>query len=78
MIQAYPIVLPYNLPELKNQPKLIVDTYTLANIWMGNITKWNDPLLRALNPEIAHLLPDKEIILVFKNVSVTSFRSTRV
>ncbi len=37
----------YNLP---GNPKLKLDGDTLVNIYMGNITKWNDPKIVALNP----------------------------
>ena len=38
-----------NLPELKSQA-LRLDGPTLAAIFMGEITQWNDPAIRALNP----------------------------
>ena len=37
-------------------PKLKLDGDTLANIYLGNITKWNDPKIAALNPGVS--LPD--------------------
>jgi phosphate transport system substrate-binding protein len=36
----------------------------LAGIFLGKITKWNDPLLSAANPD-AHL-PDHDIVVVFR------------
>lgn len=39
----------YNLPELKAHT-LRLDADTLARIFMGKITRWNDPALVALNP----------------------------
>ena len=42
-------VITYNLP---GDPKLRLDGDTIANIFMGNITKWNDPKITALNPGV--------------------------
>jgi phosphate transport system substrate-binding protein len=59
----------YNLP---GDPKLKLDGGTLANIFMGNITKWNDPKIAALNPGVS--LPDTAIIPVHRaDGSGTSF-----
>jgi phosphate transport system substrate-binding protein len=59
----------YNLP---GDPKLKLDGDTLANIYLGNITKWNDPKIAALNPGIA--LPEIAIVPVHRaDGSGTSF-----
>ncbi len=50
------IVLAYNLP---GSPKLNLDSATVAGIFLGKITKWNDPAIVALNPDVK--LPDAEI-----------------
>jgi phosphate transport system substrate-binding protein len=39
------ICLAYNLPGVKN---LKLDSDTLAKIFLGKITKWNDPALNRL------------------------------
>ncbi len=39
-----------------------LDQATLADIYLGNITKWNDPKIAALNPGLA--LPEKLITVV--------------
>ena len=44
---------------------LILDGTTLANIFLGKITKWNDPAIAALNPGVT--LPDKDIIVVHRS-----------
>ncbi|MBT0963755.1 phosphate ABC transporter substrate-binding protein PstS [Denitromonas iodatirespirans] len=41
-----------NLPELNQRP-LRLDGPTLAAIFMGEVTRWNDPAIRALNPGAA-------------------------
>jgi len=37
----------------------------LADIYLGKITKWNDPVLTAANPDIK--LPDKDIVVVHRS-----------
>ena len=68
-IVAGGVALIYNLP---GNPKLKLDGDTLANIYMGNITKWNDPKIVALNSGVD--LPDTAIIPVHRaDGSGTSF-----
>ena len=56
------VVLSYNLP---GNPKLNFDAETIAGIYLGNIRRWNDPALLALNPGAN--LPDQEILTVFRS-----------
>ena len=52
--------------------QLKLDGATLANIYLGKITKWNDPALVALNKDIK--LPDENITVVHRSDgSGTSF-----
>ena len=68
-IVAGGVAIIYNLP---GNPKLKLDGDTLANIYLGNITKWNDPKISALNPGVN--LPDTAIIPVHRaDGSGTSF-----
>ncbi len=55
-IVAGGVAIIYNLP---GNPKLKLDGDTLADIYLGNITKWNDPKIAALNPgvDLAGLRP---------------------
>lgn len=53
-----------NLPELKTN-YLILDGETLCEIYLGKITKWNDPKIKALNPGIE--LPDTFITPVYRS-----------
>ncbi|MEO6909091.1 MAG: phosphate ABC transporter substrate-binding protein PstS [Abditibacteriaceae bacterium] len=53
------IVLAYNLPGLKSPLKM--DGVILADIYLGKITKWNDPKIIALNPGI--VLPNMGIVV---------------
>lgn len=53
------IAVAYNLSE---KIELRLDGDTLAKIFMGDIKKWNDPQISALNQSVN--LPDKEIIVI--------------
>lgn len=57
------VVVAYNLPNVPKGLKLTGEL--VAEIFLGNIKKWNDPLIANLNPEIQ--LPDKEIIVVHRS-----------
>jgi phosphate transport system substrate-binding protein len=55
----------YNLPELKEaKEKLRFTGPVLADIFLGNISKWNDPALVKLNPNLS--LPDRAIVAVHR------------
>ena len=59
------VVVTYNVPELKSPLKL--DGPTLANIYLGNIKKWNDSAIAALNSGAS--LPDKDIQVAYRSDS---------
>jgi phosphate transport system permease protein/phosphate transport system substrate-binding protein len=54
------VVVVYNIPELDGRLKLSGEV--IADIYLGKITKWNDPRIAELNPDLN--LPDKEIVVV--------------
>jgi phosphate transport system substrate-binding protein len=56
------VVLTYNLPD---NPSLKLDADTIAGIFLGQIKKWNDSKLTALNPGAK--LPDQEIVVVHRS-----------
>lgn len=56
------VVPAYNLPGLKGDIKFTGET--LAGIFLGKITKWNDPALAKDNPGMQ--LPDKPITVVHR------------
>jgi len=63
------VVITYNLPD---SPTLKLDGPTIANIFLGTVTKWSDPAIAAQNPGIK--LPDTDIIVVHRSDgSGTSF-----
>ena len=63
------VVITYNLT---NDPKLKLDGPTLADIFLGNVTKWNDKRIADLNPDVK--LPATDIVVVHRtDGSGTSF-----
>ncbi len=68
------IVPVINLDGVKSD-ELVIDGKTLADIFLGKITKWNDPALKALNPKVT--LPDLAIAVVHRaDGSGTTFNFT--
>ena len=59
------VSIPYNLPGLNGRVHL--NGATLANIYMGSITSWNDPAIKKLNPKLT--LPDTKITPVYRSDS---------
>jgi len=55
-------VISYNLP---GNPKLKLDGPTIANIYLGKITKWNDPAIAGQNQGVD--LPEKDIVVVHRS-----------
>jgi phosphate transport system substrate-binding protein len=56
------VVMVSNLP---GNPSLKLDGDTIAGIYLGQIKKWNDPKLTALNPGVK--LPDQDIVVVHRS-----------
>jgi phosphate transport system substrate-binding protein len=56
------VVVSYNLP---GGPMLKLDGTTVAGIFLGRITRWNDPAIAGQNPGVA--LPDRDIIVVHRS-----------
>jgi len=66
------VVVTYNVP---GDPALKLDGETLAKIFLGTITKWNDPAITALNAGAK--LPDSDIVVAHRSDgSGTSFTFT--
>lgn len=59
------VVPTYNVSELQDAEPLVLDAATLSNIFLGKLTKWNDPAITALNPNLS--LPDKDIVVVHRS-----------
>jgi phosphate transport system substrate-binding protein len=58
------VAVTYNLPTL-GDTKLKFDGNLLVDIFMGRVTKWNDPKIAALNPGVK--LPDIDLIVVHRS-----------
>ena len=68
------IVPVVNLPGVK-PGEMVLNGHVLAEIYLGNITKWNDPQIAALNKGVA--LPDQAIAVVHRSDgSGTTFNFT--
>lgn len=61
-IVAGSVAITYNLP---GSPKLKFDAETLSDIYLGKITKWNDPKIAALNEGVN--LPDASVVVVHRS-----------
>jgi phosphate transport system substrate-binding protein len=55
-------VVAYNLP---GNPALKFDADAIAGVFLGQIKKWSDPKIAALNPGIT--LPDEDIVVVHRS-----------
>jgi phosphate transport system substrate-binding protein len=58
------VVLTYNLPSLRGT-RLKLDGQTVVDMYLGRITKWNDPRIAALNPGVD--LPKLDLIVVHRS-----------
>jgi phosphate transport system substrate-binding protein len=58
------VVLTYNLPSL-GATQLQLDGATIADIYLGRITKWNDNRIASMNAGVA--LPNADIIVVHRS-----------
>lgn len=56
------VVVTYNLP---GSPKLKLDGPTVADIFLGKVTRWNDPAITAQNPGVD--LPGEDILVVHRS-----------
>lgn len=57
------VVITYNVPGLSGDVKLT--GAAIADIYLGKISKWNDPALASLNPGVA--LPDQPIVVCHRS-----------
>ena len=58
------VTVTYNIPEIPKSG-LKLTGKIISNIFMGNITKWNDPLIKDLNPGLN--LPNQEIVVAHRS-----------
>ena len=57
------VVVTYNVPGVPSRLKLTPEA--LADIFLGKITKWNDPTIAAPNPGVK--LPAHDIVVVHRS-----------
>ncbi len=57
------VVPTYNIPGVTAQLRFTGEV--LAGIWLGQITKWNDSRITALNPGVS--LPDQDIVVAHRS-----------
>jgi phosphate transport system substrate-binding protein len=57
------ITVAYNLPGVSSGVKLTGSV--LADIYLGVVTKWNDPAITALNPDLT--MPNQDIVVVHRS-----------
>lgn len=60
---AGPVCITYNLPALKQPLQLSADA--IAGIFLGKITRWQDPLLKQDNPGVS--LPNTKIVVAHRS-----------
>jgi len=58
------VVVTYNIPEIP-QSGLKLTGKVISGIFLGNITKWNDPLIKDLNPGLT--LPNQDIVVAHRS-----------
>lgn len=63
----------YNIPELGANELLVVDFDTIAGIYLGDITMWDDQRIKDLNPlDIQTILPHQEIRVILHKGSTAT------
>jgi phosphate transport system substrate-binding protein len=58
------VAIIYNIPELQGKPPLKLTGDEIAKIYMGEIKKWNDPILVTDNPNLANV--DTDIVPYYR------------
>lgn len=59
-------------PSAAPQGALKLDCLTLAKIFSGKTTRWDDPEIIALNPDLVGRLPSTQIIVLRRSVGCGS------
>ncbi|KAI9145882.1 hypothetical protein BKA69DRAFT_1121083 [Paraphysoderma sedebokerense] len=71
------VVLAYNIPEMADLPNVFLNLsrQIVADIYLGKVTRWNDPVLQTLNPAIK--MPNQTInIVVRRDRGPTTYKFT--
>jgi phosphate transport system substrate-binding protein len=68
-LTMFPTVIGGDVPVINvrgiGNNQLVLDGSTLANIFLGHISRWNDPAIKKLNPSVS--LPDQAIAVVHRS-----------
>jgi phosphate transport system substrate-binding protein len=67
VVPIYNIAWAKEVPQGTTLPKLVLDRQTLVDIYNAKITKWNDPAIVALNPDLKDYLPGENITAVHRS-----------
>lgn len=67
VVNIYNINWSQAVPQGTSLPALVLNRQTLVDIYNARITKWNDPKIVALNPDLAGYLPDAGITVVHRS-----------
>ena len=67
VVPVYNIAWAKEVPADVKLPALVLDRQTLVDIYNAKITKWNDPAILALNPDLKDYLPDAGITAVHRS-----------
>jgi phosphate transport system substrate-binding protein len=59
------VVVVYNLPEIPVTTRITFTGPILADIYLGKIKVWNDPVLAAVNP--GTVLPSRNIVVAYRS-----------
>ena len=57
------VVITYNVPQVKEP--LTLDGAVITDLFLGKITKWNDPRIAGLNPGVS--LPAQDVLVVHRS-----------
>lgn len=59
------VVLAYNVPDLGQDVELKLTGPVIADIFLGKVTKWNDPAIADLNPDVQ--LPSSDLTVAHRS-----------
>ena len=67
VVPIYNIAWGKEVPADVKLPALVLDRQTLVDIYNAKVTKWNDPAIVKLNPDLTDYLPDAGITVVHRS-----------
>lgn len=67
VVPIYNIAWAKEVPTGTTLPALVLDRQTLVDIYNAKVTKWNDPAIVKLNPDLTDYLPNASITAVHRS-----------